>query len=180
MKRRTFIQSLAAVFALPAAPSLSMPAAASAAPAAVAAVPTQARFWAIYMSALHGECTPQTLKNLLHIPEVDANRYVSQLIADGVIKPNPLLKNTVSELVKSDDDSLLDKARKRLEKKSRAQSEGLNAGDVPDPEEDDDEAQDVALKTDEQDDDQVSAAQEEPDEEDDAESGEHEEEAYRA
>ncbi len=122
MKRRIFIQSLAAVFALPAAPALSLSGASAAAPTAAVAVPTQARFWAIYMSALHGECTPQTLTNLLHIPETDAKRYVGQLIADGVIKPNPLLQNTVSELVKPKDDSLIDKAKKRLEKKSEAQT----------------------------------------------------------
>lgn len=121
MKRRTFIQSLAAVFALPAAPSLSLPGASAAVPAATA-VPTQARFWAIYMSALHGECTPQTLTNLLHIPQVDAKRYVTQLIADGVIKPNPILQDAVSELVKPKDETLLDKAKKRLEKKSQTQS----------------------------------------------------------
>ncbi len=119
MNRRRFIQSLAAVFTLPATPKLAL-GSAGAVSGTAAAVPTQARFWAIYMSALHGECTPQTLQNLLHIPEVDSKRYIGQLIADGVIKPNPLLKNTVSELVKPKDDSLVEKVKHRFEKKTDA------------------------------------------------------------
>lgn len=121
MNRRRFIQSLAAMFTLPAVPSLSLGTAA-AVPSVAVAVPAQARFWSIYMTALHGECTPQTLQNLLHIPELDAKKYVGQLIADGVIKPNPLLQNSVSELVKPNDDSVVDKVKKRFEKKTEANS----------------------------------------------------------
>jgi len=123
MKRRTFIQSLAAALALPAGGALPLRAATTALPTAAAAVPTKARFWAIYMSSLHGECTPQTLHNLLHIPKVDAKRYVSQLIADGVIKPNPLLQRTAAELVKSKNENLLDKVKKRSEMKAKAKAD---------------------------------------------------------
>jgi len=129
MNRRRFIQSLAAVFSLPAAPTLSLGSATAAVPTA-AAVPAQARFWSIYMTALHGECTPQTLQNLLHIPEVDAKRYVGQLIADGVIKPNPLLQNTVSELVKPNDESLIDKVKKRFDKSKQSKTERLDVVDT--------------------------------------------------
>jgi len=87
------------------------------------AVPARARSWAVYISALHGECTPQTLQNLLHIPEVDAKKYISQLIADGAIKSNPLLQRSVSKFVESNDDSLLDKVKKRLEMKARSELE---------------------------------------------------------
>ena len=120
MNRRRFLQSLAAVFSLPAASAIPLQPAAAAIPSA-AAVPTQARFWAVYMSALHGECTPKTLQNLLHIPEMDAKRYVSQLIADGVIKPNPLLQRTVSNVLEARDENLLDKAKKRLEMKAEGE-----------------------------------------------------------
>jgi len=123
MKRRTFIQSLAAVLSLPAGGAIPLRSATAALPTAAAAVPTKARFWAIYMSSLHGECTPQTLHNLLHIPKVDAKRYVSQLIADGVIKPNPLLQRTATELVKSKNDSLLEKVKKRSEMKAKAKKD---------------------------------------------------------
>jgi len=122
MKRRIFIQSLAAAFSLPAVGALPMQSAAASLPTAAAAVPTKARFWAIYMSSLHGECTPQTLHNLLHIPKTDAKRYVSQLIADGVIKPNPLLQRTATELVKSKNENLLDKVKKRSEMKAQAKA----------------------------------------------------------
>ena len=125
MKRRTFIQSLAAALSMPAAGSLTVTSAGASVPTAAAAVPTKARFWAIYMSSLHGECTPQTLHNLLHIPKVDAKRYVSQLIADGVIKPNPLLQRTATELVKSKNENLMEKVKKRSEMKAKAKAEPL-------------------------------------------------------
>ena len=134
MNRRRFIQSLAAVFTLPATPKLAL-GSAGAVSGAAAAVPTQARFWAIYMSALHGECTPQTLQNLLHIPEVDSKRYIGQLIADGVIKPNPLLQNTVTELVKPKDDGLVEKVKKRFEReKAKAEPIELDVQAEADPE----------------------------------------------
>lgn len=130
MKRRTFIQSLAAALSMPAAGSLTVTSASASVPTAAAAVPTKARFWAIYMSSLHGECTPQTLHNLLHIPKVDAKRYVSQLIADGVIKPNPLLQKTAAELVKSKNENLLEKVKKRSEMKAKAKTEPLDVHKV--------------------------------------------------
>lgn len=123
MKRRTFIQSLAAVLSLPAGGALPLRSATAALPTAAAAVPNKARFWAIYMSSLHGECTPQTLHNLLHIPKVDAKRYVSQLIAYGVIKPSPLLQKTATELVKTKNDSLMEKVKKRSDMKAQAKAD---------------------------------------------------------
>lgn len=131
MRRRTFIQSLAAAFTLPAiGPALSVPAASSAVSAGAVstgvAVPAKARFWAIYMSSLHGECTPQTLQNLLHIPGADAKKYIGQLIADGIIKPNPLLQRTATELVKSRNDNLLEKVKKRSEMKAHARADKLD------------------------------------------------------
>ena len=125
MKRRTFIQSFAAALSLPMGATLPLRSATAVLPTAAAAVPTKARFWAIYMSSLHGECTPQTLHNLLHIPKVDANRYVSQLIADGVIKPNPLLQKSVSQVLKAKDENLIDKFKKRSDMKAQAGSEKL-------------------------------------------------------
>ena len=127
MNRRRFIQSLAAVFTVPTGSVFALKPAAAAASSAVA-VPTQARFWAIYITGLHGECTPQTLQNMLHIPEVDAKRYIGQLLADGVIKPTPVLQRAVTELAKPREDGLLDKVKKRLEKKHNAgQAEAVKA-----------------------------------------------------
>ena len=73
------------------------------------------------MSTLHGECTPQTLQNLLNIPSVDAKKYITQLIADGALKPNPLLKKSVSEFAKTNDNSIIDKIKKRLDMKSQSE-----------------------------------------------------------
>ncbi len=131
MNRRSFIQSLVAVFSLPASPALSLQSVTTAVPAA-AAVPAEARSWAVYMSTLHGECTPRALQSMLNIPEIDAKRYVSRLIADGVLKPNPLLQTSVSEIVKTIDNSPLDKVRRRLDMKARAEAEQLENSDPTD------------------------------------------------
>ena len=131
MNRRRFIQSLVAVFSLPANPALSLQSVTTALPAA-AAVPAHARSWAVYMSALHGECTPRTLQNLLNIPEIDAKRYVSRLIADGVLKPHPLLQKSVSEIVKTIENSPLDRVKRRFDMKARAEPEQLEDRDPAD------------------------------------------------
>ena len=126
MKRRSFLQSLAAVFSLPVTSSLALRPVTAAVPVAVQ-VPNQARFWAIYISALHGECTPKTLQNLLHIPERQATSYIGQLVADGVIKPTPLMKKAVSEVFSSRDENLLDRFKKRLDMKAKAGSQEADA-----------------------------------------------------
>ncbi len=131
MNRRRFIQSLVAVFSLPASPALSLQSVTTTFPTA-AAVPAHARSWAVYMSALHGECTPRALQNLLNIPEIDARRYVSHLIADGVLKPSSLLQRSASEFVKTNENSPLDKVKRRLETNARAESEQLETSEPVD------------------------------------------------
>lgn len=131
MNRRSFIQSLVAVFSLPASPTVSLRAAPTALPAA-AAVPAQARSWAVYMSTLHGECTPRALQSMLNIPEIDAKRYLSRLIADGVLKPNPLLQRSVSGFAKTIDNSPLDKIKNRLDMKAQAEPEPLESRETAD------------------------------------------------
>lgn len=118
MNRRSFIQSLAALVSLPANPLLSLKPA-GAAVSAAAAVPAEARSWAIYMHNLHGECPPMALKSLLNISEVDARRYVSHLIADGVLKPNPMLQKSVRRLLNTGEDSLRDRVEQRLDTQAR-------------------------------------------------------------
>lgn len=118
MNRRKFIQSCTAIFALPVLPSL--PALSSPAVASASAVPAQARFWAIYFSGMHGECAPQTLQKALNIPAAEARGYLTQLISDGVIKPNPLLKSSISSIVKNQKDGFVDKLKARMELKSKS------------------------------------------------------------
>lgn len=122
MNRRRFLQSLAALVSMPVLPSLSLGATNAAAPA-MASVPANARFWAIYMSGLHGECPPQTLQTMLNIPAADARHYIGQLVADGTIKPNPILRKTLSEFVKTDKESFLNRMKKRLDMKAEASRE---------------------------------------------------------
>ncbi|MEE4236921.1 MAG: hypothetical protein V2I51_09375 [Anderseniella sp.] len=132
MNRRSFIQSLAAVFSLPANPLMSLRPVAAAIPA-TADVPVRVKSWAVYMSNLHGDCTPLTLHRLLHIPEADAEKYVSRLIADGLLKPNPLLQQSLRKLAKPDEGNLLDKVEKPLEIDVHAQSTETDTlpGDPP-------------------------------------------------
>ena len=75
-------------------PMMPTPAMAVAKPAAVA-VPSQARYWAIYMNSLHGECTPRALQTMLNITPDQATSYLNQLVADGVVKAHPMAKMMV-------------------------------------------------------------------------------------
>lgn len=155
MNRRNFIQSLAALVSLPANPLLSLQPA-GAAVSAAAAVPAEARSWAIYMHNLHGECPPMALKSLLNISEVDARRYVSHLIADGVLKPNPMLQKSVRNLLKTGEDSLRDRVEQRLDMETRETAAPDRAPETAEPDElteqvdashgiDDDEQSEAAL-----------------------------------
>lgn len=120
MNRRSFIQSLAAVFSLPALPLTSLRPVAAGIPAA-ADVPARVKSWAVYMANLHGDCTPLTLHRLLHIPETDAAQYVSRLVADGVLKSNPAMHEAARNLARPLEDNLLDE---RLEMTAQAEPEG--------------------------------------------------------
>ena len=139
MNRRSFIQSLTAALSLPANPLLSLRPAAVAMPAAVE-VPVRVKSWAVYMSNLHGECTPLTLQRLLHIPEADAKTFVSRLIADGVLRPNPVMQEAARKLLKPREDHLLDEVESCPEPTTEAEpsevamSESTDTGDVPDAE----------------------------------------------
>ncbi|MGB7285527.1 MAG: hypothetical protein WBC71_01210, partial [Salaquimonas sp.] len=113
MNRRSFIQSLAAALALPAAPALTLKATAlpAAAPhaAAATALATKARFWTIYMYGLHGNCTPATLSTMLNIPETQARGFLKNLIADGTIRPHALLRNSLTKTMKSESEGVVEK-----------------------------------------------------------------------
>jgi hypothetical protein len=156
MNRRSFIQSLAALVSLPANPLLSLQPA-GAAVSAAAAVPAEARSWAIYMHNLHGECTPMALKSLLNISEVDARRYVSHLIADGVLKPNPILQKSVRRLLNTGEDSLRDEVEQRLDLEARETAEPGQLRELTEPDESPDE---VKASQDLDDDTQTGAAAE--------------------
>jgi hypothetical protein len=87
------------------------------------------RFWAIYMSGLHGECTPAALQQVAGIPAAEAKGYLTRLVADGVIRPNPLLSKTVAGLFRREGDGVLEKIRERLEMKAMREECALEYGE---------------------------------------------------
>ena len=105
MNRRQFIRSLAAAITLPATPAFILRPAAAALPAAASptaaatAMATRARYWAVYMNTLQGNCTPATLSAMLNIPESQAQGYLTRLVADGTIRPHALLRTAASKAV---------------------------------------------------------------------------------
>ncbi len=79
MNRRQFTQSLAALFATPALPAVTL----AAAPTATA--PAAAYFWADYMTRLHSRCTPDMLAPFFRADKTLAKTIHSQLVADNVL-----------------------------------------------------------------------------------------------
>ncbi len=80
MNRRQFTASLGALAAAPALPVKTL----AGVPAA-GVIPNTARFWAIYMSHLHGVCTPEALAKISGVTLNTAKGYLNAMISDGVI-----------------------------------------------------------------------------------------------
>jgi putative acetyltransferase len=79
MNRRQFTQSLAALFATPALPAVTI----AATPTATA--PAAAYFWADYMTRLHSRCTPDMLAPFFRADKTLAKTIHSQLVAENVL-----------------------------------------------------------------------------------------------
>ena len=92
MNRRQFTTSLSALFAAPALPLKAL----TAAPASGTTVPNAARFWAIYMSQMHGTCSAHTLSTMTGIDASTAQGYLSRMIGDGVIKPTNIVSKAIN------------------------------------------------------------------------------------
>ena len=127
MKRRLFLQFFGTALTLPGLPGLPMPTAAKASPV-VTTVPAQARSWAIYMSTLHGECTPQALQTMVNISASEARNTLTQLVAEGVIKANPLLQKSVANLTRVEKGDWFQRLKSRLDLKTH-QTSRLRADD---------------------------------------------------
>jgi hypothetical protein len=69
-------------------------------PAASAAIPNPARFWAIYMSHLHGTCSPQTLAKVTGIDASLTKGYLSRLLSEGVLSPPNMAAKVMSAQAK--------------------------------------------------------------------------------
>jgi len=80
MNRRQFTAGLGALAAAPALPAKALAHAST-----TGAIPNTARFWAIYMSHLHGTCTPEALAKISGVSVRAAKGYLSAMISDGVI-----------------------------------------------------------------------------------------------
>ncbi len=88
MNRRQFTARLAALAAAPALPVKVLASAGT-------TIPNPARFWAIYMSHLHGTCPPVSLAKVTGVSPSIARGYLSRLVAEGVLTPSNVLGRTV-------------------------------------------------------------------------------------
>lgn len=91
MNRRRILQALAAATAVPALPAWP---ALSAQP--VSSMSTAARFWAIYLTRLHGDVTPAMLSTMTGIAPDHASAIRTRLIADKVIRPTGLTGKAIT------------------------------------------------------------------------------------
>ena len=89
MNRRQFTTSLDALAAVPVLPLKALASAGT-------AIPNPARFWAIYMSHLHGTRSAATLTKAAGINSGIARGYLSRLVAEGVLTPTKVLGRTVA------------------------------------------------------------------------------------
>ena len=88
MNRRKFIQTLGAASVVPALPAL---------PATTpVAVPNAARFWAIYMTNLHGDVTPRMLTQMTGLAPATTKAIRAKLIADKVISPIGFMRKGIA------------------------------------------------------------------------------------
>lgn len=140
MNRRQFTSALGAVAAAPALPLKAM----TAAPATAGAVPSAARFWAIYMTHLHGTVSAKTLSIMTGLDASVAQSHITSLISDGVIKPNNLLMRLAESNANSSEEP--SKWRERLKKfaeekqeETVEQDEGLETAEISEDVEDGDQ-----------------------------------------
>lgn len=60
-------------------------------PKAATPVPANMRFWAVYMSQLHGTCSPKMLATMTKVSEGAAQSELSKLVSQGVLQPAQML-----------------------------------------------------------------------------------------
>jgi hypothetical protein len=118
MNRRQFTTTLTALAAAPAMPLKAL----TAAPAATA-IPNSARFWAIYMSHLHGTCSAKTLSTMTGLDASVTQGYLSRMVSEGIIKPTRMA-STIAE-VQANRASKPSGLRDRLQKFANEKSESV-------------------------------------------------------
>ncbi len=75
------------------APAVPLPAMAS---AEAVVVPKAARFWAIYMTHLHGDVTPGMLTQMTGIDPSQTTAIRAKLVADKVISPTGFIRKSLA------------------------------------------------------------------------------------
>jgi len=90
MKRREFLTTATAAAAIPALPAIAVPA------ATAAPVPNAARYWAIYMTNLHGDVSPGMLAKATGLSTAKAAAIRTDLIAANVLKPTRIIASTTA------------------------------------------------------------------------------------
>ena len=105
MNRREFTRNLIAVASVPALPVPTI------AKTQAVVVPKAARFWAIYMTHLHGDITPGMLTQMTGIAPAQTSAIRAKLIADKVISPTGfvpkgLAAQTIARSQKQTEDTL--------------------------------------------------------------------------
>lgn len=91
MERRKFLGASLAATAAAFAPLGAVKAVTPTAPVAAAA-----RYWATYMTQLHGRCTPQMLGTMLRIDKAAAGSILQTLVANGALKPAQVIPSPVT------------------------------------------------------------------------------------
>jgi len=128
MNRRQFTSALGAVAAAPALPLKTL----TTAPAVATVVPNTARFWAIYMSHLHGTVSAKTLSVMTGLDVSVAQTHLTKLVSDGVIKPNHLLTRLAESNANSSQEP--SKWRERLKKFTEEKQDAASDPEITEPE----------------------------------------------
>jgi hypothetical protein len=92
MNRRQFTTALSALAATPALPLKAL----TVAPVTATAIPNGARFWAIYMSQLHGTCSAKTLSTMTGLDISAAQGVLTRMIGDGIITPTRMISKAIN------------------------------------------------------------------------------------
>jgi hypothetical protein len=96
MNRRQVTTGLGAIAAAPALPVKAL----ASLPATGAAIPNPARFRAIYLSHLHGTCSPKTIYKVTGIDASITKGYLSRLLSEGVLSPPNMAAKVMSAQAK--------------------------------------------------------------------------------
>jgi len=81
---------------------------------AAVSIPNAARYWAIYMSNLHGDVSPGMLAKATGLSTARAAAIRTDLIAANVLKPTRIIAQTTATKVATQD-NLIKSARKVFE-----------------------------------------------------------------